>query len=291
MRLEKGNEVELLSLLKTWASTLDIEYENVRERVGACYTFLSRPDTRTSDMLHGGVLHLHVSDGNFTSSSSHNTNVYKNPAQASPIENQLGMTENTPKVIMTISGNFPHDKAVVKVNAQFEHLFGISQATIDSYTNIMGSGLLPWGGDLLCLFVPNEADILAFMQICAINFTWKVFYDWKSGGPVLREVPSAHVLQISSPNSAHPIPCLMKSVHRELFGRDEGISMNIVFGFEPCTPMGIMAPPVSDASSHEPDESSLVDDEETMFLPDVDYNVPDSEFVQDLLSFATLDDL
>ena len=134
---------------------------------------------------------------------------------------------------------------------------------------------------------------------------------------MVREIPSAHVLQISTPHFDKPIPCLMKAIHREKFDKENGLSMTIIIGLEPSvrfdseessSDQGYSAHEGNSASEgNSTDAGSALNENlksmdgeantskdganEGLAVPDIDFDAPDEEFLENLLHFAKLDDL
>jgi hypothetical protein len=319
LRLEKANRPDLLSTLRAWAKHLDVDWSKVQDRFAICMQLLADPTSKASVMHTCGGLHLHVGGAvahtHAPTCDHHERFLSPQEAARSPVTSLIAVNPDAAQLKMTTAGRFPEDIAVVTVNPQFEQLFGLSQDVVTKMTQIMGSGLLPWGGDLLCMVVPNEADVFAFMQICAINLNWMSLCS-QSKFPVVREVPSVHVFTVNTARVATPIPCLVKCVHRELIDLERGITLDVTMTFEPM----VQLQSLSAASSTSPttpqqfeQELPLADDGffvdgnpsnglktvsgyadptiDEVFFPDIDIQVgDDDEFLGELLDFARLGD-
>jgi len=306
MRLEKENMIELLMMLRIWAKSLDVDYEHVRDRASVCMQELAKPDSVATSLVGNGGLHLHIS-GKVGCCGGHETHVNPSEATHQNIQSFINLGDDIPRVDMSTSGNFPEDVANVTINGAFENIFGFTQDEVNKMTRVTGSGLLPWGGDILCLVVPNENDIFAFMQIIAINLNWK-----EMGGfsftqfPLVRESPSVHVIACSPAGSLSPVPFLVKCLHREFVDVKSGVSLQVTMTFEPMVPIfkpGIGIQPISPNTAQVYDEELPIADNKVgttnsqnrvesppdVYFPDVDMGVADEVFLKDLLDFARFD--
>jgi hypothetical protein len=314
LRLQKSPQKgELLALLDGFAESLDVDFEKVKERGACCQKAMNDPNSNAAKLAHQGGLHLHV-DCKVGTHCDHSAKIMDPAAAArTPVGDLLDHRPTTARLKITTSGKFPDDVASVTVNEAFESLFGLSQSNVAESINVMGSGLLPWGGDALCSIVPSNADIFAFMQICAINLNWSFITLDKSKFPIVREVPSAHVMAVQTSRVAEAVPCLVKCVHREFIDLCDGGDMEITMTFEPLVPLPepttfsnsnmVASPnsarlfeqelPLADDETGDNVESGLQAlelNENEIFFPEVDLNSADDTFLKDLLDFARIDD-
>jgi len=146
-----------------------------------------------------------------------------------------------------------------------------------------------------------------------INLNWKILTKNKAEFPLVREVPSAHVIPFMTPHASYAVPCLMKCVHREFIDGQTGLSLKIVMNFEPLQPIIPAATPASsasvatpnsafehdlpladdtDASTSEFAEGEFVADDNGMeeYFPDVPLSTGDETFLEELLAFARAED-
>lgn len=107
----------------------------------------------------------------------------------------------------------------VAMNDKFSSVFGVQ--VMEPF------GLLPWGADALCYVVPNEADIVAFLQVGAINFP-----DNLCEANTTRTVPSTHTPQVLL-GTGQTVPCLIKCVHTYTLTADNVSSLEVYMTFEP----------------------------------------------------------
>ena len=147
---------------------------------------------------------------------------------------------------------------------------------------------------MLCLVAPNETDVFAFIQVCAINLNWKFLLTLdRVKFPLVREVPLAHIVPVSTTYSSSSVPCLMKCVHREVVDLHEGLSLEVTMTFEPLVPLATMSDePSSSTTQQFKQELPLADNNkvevpEGIFFPDVDL---DNVFMQELSDFARTSD-
>lgn len=172
-------------------------------------------------MPTNGSLHLHV-PGTVCSamaprtspSSSASTSSSPLSMVASPGNNSLpdGSPQQSLEMRQLFLSNFANvaslsitvtkeETVTVVLNEHFVAQFGVIE--------MKPFGLLPWGADVLCYVVPSEADVLAFLQVCAINFP-----GGSCGTNCTRTVASTHTPHVLLANG-DTVPCLVKCVHRE----------------------------------------------------------------------------
>lgn len=317
LRLERAGRYDMLDMLRQWSRRMDIDYDAVQDRGGRCLKALQDPKSGGSVLVSCGSLHLHVEGKIAHCCGSAAERVFSEKDANRPRLDDLFATgPGSACVKLEFSGTYPEDYAVATVNSEFEQVFGLTQKQVNDKVKLMGSGLLPWGGDFLALLAPNEADVFAFMQVCAISLNWSFLGRRKEEFPLIREVPSAHVFPLSVANSPEPIPCLVKCVHTEHVDLATGIRIQITMSFEPLMPI-----PVANSSSasptdstiarelpiadddfykHQDSSSSAFDEFETddtlgshdILFPDIELQgADDDEFFQDLLEFAKIDEI
>lgn len=320
LRLERAGRFDMLDTLRQWSRRLDIDYDAVQDRGSRCLKALADPKCGGAMLVSCGGLHLHVDGKIAHCCGSTPERVFSEKDANRPRLDDLFVTgPGSACVKLEFSGTYPEDYAMATVNSEFEQIFGLTQKQVNDKVKLMGSGLLPWGGDFLALLAPNEADVFAFMQVCAISLNWSFLGRSKDEFPLVREVPSAHVFPLSVVNCAEPVPCLVKCVHREHVDFTNGIQIQISLSFEPLMPVQAAnlssgSPtdstiarelPIADddSSCRQQDSSSAatpmedVDAAEDAFGPD-DILFPDLElqggdddlFFQDLLEFARISD-
>ncbi|KAH9253547.1 hypothetical protein BASA81_008594 [Batrachochytrium salamandrivorans] len=241
-------------------------------------------DIFCSMLLHQGALHLHV-PGQVCSSLPTEIAPQTSPKVSLEDMKKVFMSnlDNVPSVQMKCFGAFPHDQVEFDANEHFTRVFGFNTLQLQQGSST-GSGLLPWGGDLLCWVVSNEADVFAYVQMCALNFTWGVL----SSFPCVRVVPSTHMLTVRL-GTGDVVPCLIKCIHRETIDLINGVSTQLIMTFEPVYP-----PPAATAAAAVDEYLPMADGNNNPTLEE-EANFPyfgiegvesDDVFLQDLLEFV-----
>lgn len=284
-RLQQEDKPELQQVFRQWLASLDIDFpEEITNKYLTCMEVLSDKTSFCSVLLHQGSLHLHV-PGQVCASLPTEIAPQTSPKVSLEDMKKVFMSNlsSVPSVQMKCFGAFPHDQVEIEANEHFARVFGFNTSQLQRGSGI-GSGLLPWGADLLCWVVSNEADVFAYVQMCALNFTWGVL----SSFPCVRVVPSTHMLTVRLA-SGETVPCLIKCIHRETVDLINGVSTQLVMTFEPVYPPAAAVAAVLDEYLPMADGSHpvpAVDEEADFPYFGIDNVESDDVFLQDLLDFV-----
>ncbi|KAH9253545.1 hypothetical protein BASA81_008592 [Batrachochytrium salamandrivorans] len=310
------HQLERLSGKLKCASFVDF-MERIKE------DFPSHPTNKecTTPTSGHGNLHLHV-PGTVCSAmaprtvSSDSSPLSLNSTTPSPGNNSQpdGSPQQSLEMRQLFLSNFTHvaslsitvtkeEVVTVVLNEHFTTQFGVSE--------MKPFGLLPWGADVLCYVIPSEADVLAFLQVCAINFP-----GGSCGTNCTRTVASTHTPHVLLPNG-ETVPCLVKCVHREsvcgggksklhvdmtfepvvgkqpmfaLEDGDDGLGMGLDSPYLPLTDLCMTnKSPYSPFTTTAAQAAGVVgrDDPGEALFPELDFGLEDDLFFSDLFEFAT----
>ncbi len=243
-------------LVEHWASTLaQVDHTKLENRFGECKPFSHQEGSFTRDLIYKGWLHLHfhnLGEDNLCNIQCSHDNTTCSHGETCP-----GLSSHTlattpvhsfqeqypevnpafPRLTCRTEGVYPNDHMTCHVNEAFQQIFGITQTTINEHCERMGAGLLPWGLDIITPFIVLEEDVFALVHIIGITLGACVFripaHHQKEDGILIREFPTAHMVQCRTTSVDKLVPCIMKSVHRETLDRNKGVTLEFCMTFEP----------------------------------------------------------